>query len=80
VSGHVWLHISYVMAEETAAMGKCLDHIFKPYFAGFLPVETHHHCHCHRVIVIIIVIIIIGTTDSSGTWPLLGFLTIHLNP
>jgi len=65
------------MAEETAVMGKCLDHMFEPYFAGFLPLETHHLCHCHRVIVSII---IIDTTDSSGTWPLLGFLTIHLNP
>ena len=78
VSGHVWLHISYVMAEEIAVMGNCLDHMFQPYSAGFLPLETHHHCRCHRVIVIII--IITGTSDSSGTWPLLGFLTIHLNP
>jgi len=64
------------MAEETAVMGKCLDHMFEPYFEGFLPLETHHHC-CHRVFSIII---IIGTTDSSGTWPLLGFLAIHINP
>jgi hypothetical protein len=65
------------MAEETAVMGKGLHHMFEPYFAGFLPLETHHRC-CHHVIFSII--IIIGTTDSSGTWPLLGFLTISLNP
>jgi len=74
-----------VTAKETAVMGKCLDRMFEPYFVGYLPLETHHHCCCHRVIVsiiiiIIIIIIITGTTDSSGTWPLLGFLTIHLNP
>ena len=78
VSGHVWLHISYVMAKETAVMGKCLDHMFEPYFVSYLPLETHHHCRCHRVIISII--IITGTTDSSGIWPLLGFLTIHLKP
>jgi len=78
VSGHVWLHISYVMAEETAVMGKCLDRMFDPFFLGYCPLETHHYCCCHRVIVSII--IIIGTIDSSGTWSLLGFLAIHLNP
>jgi len=67
------------MAEETAVMGKCLDHMFEPNFVGSLPLETHHHCRCHRVIVSII-IIITGTTGSSETWPLLGFLTIHLYP
>jgi hypothetical protein len=43
------------MAEETAVMGKCLDHMFEPYFAGFLPLD------------IIFVVAIVSSSASSSS-------------